>query len=104
MGVDDAQEQTRPLYVMWWSPRRGVRFTTEEEVLWLYSQGKITREGYRECARFFALRQRYGGRVRRHPDGYTEVQERVPFGRGPGPVILCSLETPASATVSRRTT
>lgn len=106
MGSDDAKEATRPLHVMWWQPVR-VRWCEDEEEIQAITYeslvpGTEAHDRVLSYLKFCRIRQRYGGRIRRNTfTGEIEVQVLIPFGRRPGPVILCSLETPASATNSR---
>jgi hypothetical protein len=101
---DGAKEQTRPLHVMWWQPVR-VRWWTDEEAVAAVSQAPIEEvvRISKSYLRFCRVRQQYGGRIRRDSAGNVEVQVQVPFGRGPGPVVLCSIETATSPAQCRIT-
>jgi hypothetical protein len=94
----NAPEARQPLYVLWWVTLH-MRWWDEEEIISLARQGKLTREVYKDIARFHALRARYGGleggRVRRDSDGQVQVQERSVIGARSRPVVrICTTEYP----------
>lgn len=110
VGSKDAKEATRPLHVMWWQPVRVRWCEDEEEVQSITAESLVPgTEAYGRVLSYFKfcrIRQRYGGRIRRNTyTGEVEVLVLVPFGRGPGPVILCSTQitsTTANSTVAAR--
>src|SRR5690349_4032785 len=99
-ATTDAQTR-QPLSVLWWAPVR-VRWWEEAEVVYAHAKGTFTKADRKSWAEFSALRQRYGGRVRRLSCGHTEVQVQVEFPARPGPVIrVCDTSTEAVASRKR---
>lgn len=78
----NGKSSRQSLSVLWWATLC-VRWWTEEEIVSAYAQGKFS-DGtydYGEVAKFHALRQRSGGRIRRDPEtNKVQIQVCVPFG------------------------